>query len=67
MENIKKQHDNAKDATGKLKPKYKDEPRYKAIFGYEGEFTKNFEKLSKQMAKDVVKEITILVGVAKNK
>lgn len=55
-----KEHKNAKDKTGKLKPKYKDAPRYKAIHGYEDEFKDNFTKLSRQMAKDVVRKIADL-------
>lgn len=60
MAGTKKQHKDAKDKTGKLKPKYKDAPRYKATNGYEDEFKANFKTLSQQMAKDVVKKIAEL-------
>jgi hypothetical protein len=60
--NIKKEHKNAIDPkTGKLKPKYSDLPRYKAIFGFEDAFKNGFEDSSKEMTKDIVKKIVSFV------
>lgn len=50
---------------GTLKKRYKDMPRYRVIFGYEESFTNKFEKLSKQMVKEVIKEIATVVGINK--
>lgn len=62
-----KKHSEAKKKDGTLKKEYKDLPRYRAIFGYEKEFTDNFEKQYKSMSKEIVKEIATLAGVRKNK
>lgn len=68
MKSSLKEHKNAIDKkTGKLKPKYKDMPRYKAIFGYEEDFTNGFESNMKAMTKDIAKQITIFAGLIKNK
>lgn len=50
---------------GTLRKKYRDMPRYRVIFGYEKSFTDNFEDLSKQMVKEVIKEITTVVKMNK--
>lgn len=37
----------------KTKPQYKDAPRYDLIYKYEGEFKKNYQKMSRVMLTEI--------------
>lgn len=67
MEAVVKKHTDAKKKDGTLKAKYKDEPRFQAIHGYEDSFKNKFKTLSQLMAKDLVKEVVNIVKLDKNK
>lgn len=47
----------SQDNKGKLKPKYRDMPRFKAIFEYEAEFKNNYHKQLKTMVMDISKQL----------
>ncbi len=57
-----KKHESAKKQDGTLKKKYKDMPRFKAIYGYENQFKSSYDKILRNMTMEISKT---LVGFSK--
>jgi len=54
-------HFHAQTRQGKLKPQYKDLPRYKVILEYEADFKNNFSKNLAHMATAISRKMVELV------
>ena len=55
------QNKKAQDKSGKLKAHYRDMPRYKVIFAYEGQFKNDFKKTVSRMVTDLNKRATKMI------